>query len=321
MNVLLFIAPLIVTLNATPLLELTLFTDRTQYWLGDYAQVFGYLYYNGSKVTDGIVSLEIDEQALPQNETVIFRTFTTGTPPTTQSITILSVTLTNEIGTPRSSIKRGNNAYFTTTVKNNDIANSININLTLTALDSASGIAGSTMQGFDLAANGTGTLTLPLYIQDKAATGNATIYANAFTNLPRDKGKALALEKSAKFTITDTVQTPPSSGIFIPPEPGEFATAFKVPVFQFGKSTIYNFTVYTASTYKGETVTAKKLIRFRVPDLNLDNTVNVQDLIVVAGQIGWTGPPGSIAQDLNSDGKVNILDLMIVARVIGWTKT
>lgn len=48
-----------------------------------------------------------------------------------------------------------------------------------------------------------------------------------------------------------------------------------------------------------------------------DWTVNVLDLIVVAGQIGWIGPPGDIPADINKDGKVNVLDLIIVATNLG----
>lgn len=48
-----------------------------------------------------------------------------------------------------------------------------------------------------------------------------------------------------------------------------------------------------------------------------DWTVNVLDLIVVAGQIGWIGPPGDIPADINKDGRVNVLDLIIVATNLG----
>ncbi len=48
-----------------------------------------------------------------------------------------------------------------------------------------------------------------------------------------------------------------------------------------------------------------------------DWTVNVLDLITVAGALGWTGKPGDIPQDINKDGKVNVLDLIIVATNIG----
>jgi ABC-type oligopeptide transport system substrate-binding subunit len=48
-----------------------------------------------------------------------------------------------------------------------------------------------------------------------------------------------------------------------------------------------------------------------------DWTVNVLDLIIVAGQLGWTGPPGDIPADVKKDGVVNVLDLIIVATNLG----
>ncbi len=48
-----------------------------------------------------------------------------------------------------------------------------------------------------------------------------------------------------------------------------------------------------------------------------DWTVNVLDLIYVAGMLGWTGPPGGIPQDVNKDGTVNVLDLIIAATCVG----
>ena len=48
-----------------------------------------------------------------------------------------------------------------------------------------------------------------------------------------------------------------------------------------------------------------------VYDLNADGTVNIQDLVLVANEIGKPGP--SEAADVNNDGTVNILDLVSVA--------
>ena len=45
-------------------------------------------------------------------------------------------------------------------------------------------------------------------------------------------------------------------------------------------------------------------------DVNQDGVINVQDLVLVAGQIGQTGPNDA---DVNGDGAVNIQDLVLVA--------
>ena len=46
-------------------------------------------------------------------------------------------------------------------------------------------------------------------------------------------------------------------------------------------------------------------------DVNGDGSVNIQDLVLVAGQLGKTGE--DIPADVNRDGVVNILDLVFVA--------
>jgi hypothetical protein len=50
-----------------------------------------------------------------------------------------------------------------------------------------------------------------------------------------------------------------------------------------------------------------------------DWSVDVLDLITVAKQLGWTGPPSGIPADVNSDGSVDVLDLITVARNLGAT--
>ena len=50
-------------------------------------------------------------------------------------------------------------------------------------------------------------------------------------------------------------------------------------------------------------------------DVNDDGTVNIQDLVLVAGQLGESGE--GLTADINGDGVVNIQDLVIVASHLG----
>ena len=50
-------------------------------------------------------------------------------------------------------------------------------------------------------------------------------------------------------------------------------------------------------------------------EVNGDGTVNILDLVFVAGQFGQSGD--ALKADINGDGTVNILDLVLVASHFG----
>ena len=55
-----------------------------------------------------------------------------------------------------------------------------------------------------------------------------------------------------------------------------------------------------------------------VEDVNGDGTVNIQDLVLVAGRLGQSGANSA---DVNGDGIVNIQDLVLVAGALGTSAT
>jgi hypothetical protein len=48
------------------------------------------------------------------------------------------------------------------------------------------------------------------------------------------------------------------------------------------------------------------------PEVLGDNTVNIDDLLVIINSWDWTGTPGTIAADITGDGVVDIDDLLAV---------
>ncbi len=72
----------------------------------------------------------------------------------------------------------------------------------------------------------------------------------------------------------------------------------------------------TDSTMTAEVTTATTIEMPPIPwDVNSDGTVNIQDLVLVAAQLGESGE--DLKEDVNADGVVNIQDLVIVASHLG----
>jgi hypothetical protein len=312
MSLLLCLTPFIAIINAQQLLQIILYTNKTYYWLGDEVRVYGSLYFNSSLVSDGVVGLEIDD---PTGYPLLFRTLSTGTLPSTEEVEIVSLFPSDEYGKPKNSFQRGYQAYFTTTVRNNN-ETTISFYVTLTCFDSNQGIMDSINWNYALSPHKNATFILPFLIPYDASIGTAIVYGNTFTKLPKLSGTALSIEKSATFTITGTIAALSQiSSMFIQQQSGSFLTTFRVPIYQYNGT----YTIYSTSRYRNQTATTiPKTIQLQVPDLNKDGKVDVLDLIIVAIKLGWEGTPGSIPADVNTDGTVDVLDLILVARALGW---
>jgi hypothetical protein len=329
MCVLLCLACLTAVTNAQSL-SITLFTNSPTYMLGDTVQVYGYLRYNDIAVTNGVVGLEIDD---PTSNLLIFRGLSTGSPPSKQTLSILSLFSTDISGNPKSSFKRGSQAYFNATIMNNNDTG-VAFLITLTVFDSAQEIMGSLIWNVsNLLPHVTFSSLAPFNIPNQASVGTATIYADTFTKKPKLGGITLSTETSATFNITDPASAMQISQTFIQPQSGagpNFFTAFKVPkalnLFPPGYP-IHNqyptpgsYNIYTTSRYNNQTATAQMTIKIRVPDVNGDGSIDVLDLIAVAKALGTHpgDPKWNLNADLNGDGTVDVLDLIIVAKWLGW---
>ena len=71
----------------------------------------------------------------------------------------------------------------------------------------------------------------------------------------------------------------------------------------------------TAEVTTITTIEMPPMPEFPAWDVNEDGTVNIQDLVLVAGQFGQSGE--SLAGDVNGDGEVNVLDLVAVSAHFG----
>lgn len=147
------------------------------------------------------------------------------------------------------------------------------------------------------------------YILKVTNTGNmmdtVTLAASAETGIEGSvlgalSDNSVALEAGASMEVTLQV----AGDAFT--EPGDYGIDVTV-------------TSGTDSTMSA-TITATTTIEMPPPpptpwDVNDDGTVNIQDLVLVAGQFGQSG--ASLNGDVNGDGTVNILDLVSVSSHFG----
>jgi hypothetical protein len=116
-------------------------------------------------------------------------------------VEILSIQLTDDMGTPLTSIKKGETMYFTITLQN--IAKSSRTaTLTVTVYDDAGQPIGSFAIEDETFMPGPATiLNFALLVPSYAFVGVGKAYANAFTAFPVDGGVPLCPEASTQFQI------------------------------------------------------------------------------------------------------------------------
>jgi len=291
--------------QASPELIITVTTDKEAYYSGRIVQIHGNLTKDGSPVNDGLVALQVRDPG----QTFILRTLSTGTiPPIAWLIKIWDLFPSDSMGQPRSSpFSRGELAFFTVTVKNIDVEPHI-VLLTINIYDSnnASLSAGS----IQLYSENRTTLpqTIGVEIPTWAAIGNATAYANAYTDWPRVGGTPYCPEVSAGFVITGgsqattpTTKTQPTTL----QANGTYSLSFKLaPDAPHG-----DYTIYVTTSYQGQTAFNSATFKVRaLGDIDDDGDVDSDDFFLF--REAYTGEYNPEA-DLNNDGTIDSDDFFL----------
>lgn len=181
------------------LLEVTVFSDKVSYLPNENITIYGNLKFQGIPVEEnGLVGLQVDDPAAP----ILLRTVNVGPYSAVSIVDILSVTPCDFYLNPKSRFERGEEAYFYVIVKNKDA-------VPRSALITASVFEGSnrplatpstikiTMDPGSIASARFGPVVIPIW----ATTGEARVYANVFSDWPKERGIPYCPEKSASFNI------------------------------------------------------------------------------------------------------------------------
>jgi hypothetical protein len=293
-------------------LNLTITKHKETYYIGEDVYLYGNLTLDDTPVIDGLIGLQVDDS---KDTRVIIRTLPTNITPTQNwLIEILDVVPCDENWNPKDSFPTHTLAYFNVTLKNNDIELR-NVIVTICVYDYSKAPIGVSSYEFPMKENTTVNVRLTLPISTKAANGLATVYANAYSAMPREGGKPYSPEKSKTFQITN--------GITISPNPlkpeliqGNYNTTFRLNM----EKPLGTYTVYATTMYQG--IPALNITTFNVSvlgDADGDGIVGGKD----AGMLGlaWPPQPYNPNCDFNNDGIIDGRDAGIIGLYWGYGTT
>jgi len=291
-------------------LNLTVKTDKPSYNIGEYVCVYGNLTLNNTTVQDGLIALEVNDPY----RTLVVRTLTTNTTPTADwLVNVTDVTPCDEYGNPKESFQKETLAYFNVTVSNNDIEMRW-VLVTANVYDESQaplGVAG--FQGV-VKENSTFSVIMGVPIPETAETGNATVYANAYSEWPRTGGKPYCPEQSETFEITNGSTQTSSLPIKEQEIEGNYNTTFKL---SFGEP-VGTYTVHVTSIYQGQTAANSTQFEVNIKgDANGDGSVDGSDFFILL-QAWGTSPPSDPRADFNGDGSVDGSDFFILLQNWGY---
>jgi len=316
---------LALNVSAASSFEMPITTSSPTYDLGEEIVVIGNLTLNGELVTDGLVTVQVND---PSNETILIRTLSTGTdPPKPWIIEILEFFACDQLGNPKYSFKRGGNAGFKVTIKNNALSTySVKIPIYVQYSDGIPFTFFTIFEGTIEAQQTIGIVTWPVPIPSDAPLGETSAYANVLTDYPISNGYAYSPEKKATFQITLTSSTT-NSMMHENLETQTTSTGMFNITFRTSPhgGMLGNYTAYASSKYsywliKNQTTFKTVLIgdvtgSYGIPD----GKVDIKDVSTVARAYGsYPGHPKWDSRcDLNGDDKVDIKDMSLVSRNFG----
>jgi hypothetical protein len=294
-----------------PELNLTLNTGKESIYFDKKTIINGSLFGNGYPISDALIALEVDT---PDGNPLVARSLPTSLLPIAGPLEIMQLTPCSLDGTPTYNFQVNSIAYFKVKIKNNG-SNDLNVTITVNPYDSSNASLGLAYSITSIPTGQTITVMLSVPIEKTAMSGNATVYANVFTNFPKNGGTPLCMEKSATFTISGSAQGTPTY-ISQPPQ-GTYATILNIHYKPYSTG---NYTIYTTTKYMGSYAIQNKQIRVSIAgDINQDGYVSLTDLVLLAKAYG--SKPGEPAwnpnADLDGDGKVGLSDLVILAKNYG----
>jgi hypothetical protein len=305
---------------AQPTLAITVTTNKQTYKLEENVNISGNLTLDGQPVTNGLVVIQVDYPS-PHGLCTI-RVLPTGPQPSPwlEIAEISKLYPSDEAGNQKDSFRKGTLAHFTIAWRNREeTSHYISICVSLYDVNNFPFKTFIPTSGWIGPGEST-NMTFSVPIPTDAPTGEATIYANALSGLPKNGGFAYCPEKSANFTITSSTTAMSKTQTVNP----TYAEATYNLTFHLSTTggTVGNYTIYASSMYRSidtllQEVTANATTTFEVMllgDINNSGAVDIDDLLLLIDAFWSTpGEPNwNPNADINNSGAVDIDDLLIL---------
>lgn len=228
-------------------LEATVATDKFSYQLRDVVEIYGNVTYWDQPVDEGLIGIQV---RTPLNN-IVARTVATGTGYTgVWDVEIVSLYSSDDGGNPKSAFNRGDWAYFTVTIRNNKMIQQ-HVLVTINVYDSTLIPLSLESVGSDVNAGSLLMYVAAVKIDTWASLGKAPVYANVYSDWPKDGGHPLGPEEAANFSIRESqyVSAPDNPVPEQTVENGSYATNFRLAPDPLPGV----YTVYVQAWYKGNT--------------------------------------------------------------------
>jgi len=305
-------------------LIVTAHTTKGTYDISETLTILGTLTLNNQPVPNGIVAIQVEG---PDNSTYMYRVCNTSSiPPMSWNITIDHAYTANNVGTPKTSFKRGTHVYFMINcTSHRPLYQPLLIYIAMFSPGNTFYISRHAFGPSDVGPYSNTSARVDYPIPTDAPLGLYTFYVCALSGDPKIGAHAYCPEKSSTFLVTSTsaltemTNTQLQLGTL---SDGDYALQYNLPQ---RRAMIGIHKVYAVGYYQfGNFISNSQAYAFYVKmlaDLNLDYKVDGKDIAIVSRAYNTRegDPLWDARADTNSDRKVDGKDVAFVSKYFGKT--
>ena len=290
----------IILAYSAAVLDIEMEIDKQIYNVGETIKITGNVTVDGTPVSDAIAAIEIYS---PYNQPYVIRTVQTGEDTSRYwKVQILDLYACDSQGNPRDVFNKGGFVYINLTIENiHALPQHVKVAIYVQCSDNTPLHAYYPTE-VDINSSQVMKFIFSLPLASNAPSGEAIIFANLYSDTPKDGGTAYCAEKTATFCIEST--TPEA-----PPQPQYFNMTFKLPRTDVK---LGDYIIYARSRYL--TSLATEIRSFNVilaGDIVIDGKIDMRDIGAICSLYNMKegDPDWNPDADIVKDGIINMRDI------------